>query len=166
MVLVNKQSGYTAVMTRKVLLLTAFLAASTQGGNTPVKITLPAAQYKVQERINANVENIGTIPVTFCVEYGQWSSNNGEIESTPSPFIVQAKARNKWSTLLIGPDVGSIRAPVVLKAGEAHEFPLRLNDVGTMRVLLYYWRGSKPELHCSEGLGGAKRVASPEFSVR
>src|SRR5262249_53353705 len=50
------------------------------------------------------------------------------------PFLVQAPGRRdwkrlfrrQWSTLLIGPDVGSIIQPVTLGPGERYEFPFRL----------------------------------------
>ena len=64
--------------------------------------------------------------VTYCVEYGQTSMNDGEVEATPSPFLVQRKDGSRWNTPLIGPDIGSIRRhAVVLDAGESHEFPFR-----------------------------------------
>jgi len=43
--------------------------------------------------------------VTYCVEYGQTSMNDGEVEATPSPFLVQRKDGSRWNTLLIGSDI-------------------------------------------------------------
>src|ERR1700730_11282278 len=93
-------------------------------------------------------KNVGKHSVTLCVEFGQTSSNADEIESTPSPFWVQRNNVGKWGTLIIGPDVGSSMAAVVLDAGESHEFPFRLIDAGIMRLRLNYRHGSMPDLDC------------------
>jgi hypothetical protein len=130
-----------------------------------VKIVVPAQHYKVHEKIPAKVENINQHSVTLCVEFGQTSSNAGEIESTPSPFRVQRNIDGKWGTLIIGPDVGSLRAAVVLNAGESYEFPFRLIDSGTMRLQLNYWRGSTPDLDCHAPPKGRKLQTSANFTV-
>jgi hypothetical protein len=127
-------------MARLILVFLVLLLIQPTVAITQVKITVPAQRYKVQEKIPAKVENEGNGAVTFCVEAGQTSSKEGEIESTPSPFWVQRSSNGKWGTLMIGPDVGSLRAAVVLEAGESKEFPLRLNDSGRMRLRLNYWR--------------------------
>ena len=130
-----------------------------------VKITVPAHQYKVQEKIPAKVENKGNGAITFCVEVGQTSSRDGEIESTPSPFWVQHSSNGKWGILLIGPDVGSLRAAMVLEAGESKEFPFRLHESGRMRLQLNYWRGSIPNLDCHAPPKGLKLVTSAVFTI-
>jgi hypothetical protein len=130
-----------------------------------VKITLPTQQYKVGEEIPAKVENRGKYAVTFCVEFGQWSMKEGEVESTPSPFWVQREDNEKWGTLIIGPDVGSFRGPVVLQAGESMGFPFRLNGPGRMRLRLNYWRGSFPDLDCHAKRKGIKLLTSTAFRI-
>ena len=87
-----------------------------------VKIVVPAEHYKVEDEIRATVRNLGDRPITICVEFGQTSIKTGDVLSTPSPFWVQQYRSGKWSTLLNGPDVGSIRAPVVLEPGQSREF--------------------------------------------
>jgi hypothetical protein len=130
-----------------------------------VKITAPAQRYKIHEQIRAKVENTGNDAVTFCIEFGQTSMKGDEIESTPSPFWVQRRGNGKWGTLLIGPDVGSFRGAVVLEAGESKEFPFRLNDSGTMRLRLNYWRSSIPNLDCHTRPKGLKLVTSAVFTI-
>jgi hypothetical protein len=130
-----------------------------------VRIIVPAPQFKVHDEIHAKVENTGSNAVTFCVEFGQTSMKEGDIESTPSPFWVQRSDNNKWGTLLIGPDVGSARASVVLQPRESRVFPFRLNDTGKMRLRLNYWRGSIPKLDCHAPAKGAKLVTSRVFTI-
>lgn len=91
-----------------------------------VKVTLSAQHYKAGEEIHAKIENTGSSGVTFCVEFGQTSMNEGEVESTPSPFWVQRNNDGRWSTLIIGPDVGSLRGSIVLQEGESQDFHFRL----------------------------------------
>jgi len=67
----------------------AFSLAITAGATAQVKISLPAQKYKAQEQIRAKVENMSDSAITFCVEFGQTSMKDGEVESTPSPFLVQ-----------------------------------------------------------------------------
>ena len=129
-----------------------------------VKITVPAQQYKAHDEIHAKVESTGNNAVTICVEFGQTSMNGGNPESTPSPFWVQRNDNGKWGTLMVGPDAGSGRAPVVLEAAHSKEFAFRLNDSGKMRLRLSYRRGSIPELDC-HAPKGLKLASSPVFSV-
>lgn len=113
----------TGSMARRLPTVLLFLAVSATATGRHLEIALPASQFKVHEQIRAKIRNLSRNSVTYCMEYGQTSMNNGEVESTPSPFLVQRKDGSKWNTLLIGPDVGSIRTTVVLDAGESHEFP-------------------------------------------
>jgi hypothetical protein len=130
-----------------------------------VRIAASAQHYGLQEEIHARVENIGNRAVTFCVEFGQTSPRGDEIESTPSPFWIQRKRNDKWSTLTTGPDVGSKRAAVVLKVGESKDFPFRTNDSGIMRLRLYYWYGSIPNMNCDTRRKGVKLAASKIFTI-
>ena len=130
-----------------------------------VKITLHKQHYIVQEQIRPDLENRGTGSVTICVEFGQWSPKGANIESTPMPFGVEQNNKGKWHTLLIGPDIGSIRRAVPLEAGKSLEFPFRLNDTGTMRLRLNYWLGPAPSLDCTSPPKRAKNVKSVTFSV-
>jgi hypothetical protein len=91
--------------------------------------------------------------------------DEGEAEASPSPFLVQRKNGSNWNTLFIGPDVGSSRHAVVLDAGKSHEFPFRLNDSGTLRLVLYYWQGSTPDLDCGGTTKRAKQIVSKPFVV-
>lgn len=131
-----------------------------------VKInTLPQLQKKY-ETIHASIENAGSKPVIFCIEAGQTSpKGDGEIEATPSPFWVQRNNNGKWSTLLIGPDWGSVRTRQVLDPGKSLEFPFRLADSGQMRLRMNYWNSSLPSLDCNAPPKGAKLVTSAIFIV-
>jgi hypothetical protein len=131
-----------------------------------IKIHIPPQNQTKYETIHASIENAGSKPVTFCIEVGQTSpKGGGETETTPSPFWVQRNDNGKWSTLIIGPDVGSLKTREVLDPGKSMEFPFRLGDSGQMRVQLRYWNGSLPSLDCHEPPKGAKRVASAVFTV-
>jgi hypothetical protein len=128
-----------------------------------VRISASAQHYGLQEEIHARVENIGNRAVTFCVEFGQTSPGGEEIESTPSPFWIQRKRNDKWSTLIIGPDVGSKRVAVVLEVGESRDFPFRTNDSGMPRLRLNYWYGSIPNMDCHAPPKDVKLATSKIF---
>jgi hypothetical protein len=129
-------------------------------------VVLPSTRYAVHEQIRARIENTNDRPISICVEYGQWSMNDGNLETTPSPFIVQRKSRAKWNTLIIGPDVGSSRHSKVLEPGESAEFPFRLNEPGNMRLVLQYWPGSRDDRICGSARRDSKEVASETFLVQ
>ncbi|HXN21484.1 MAG TPA: hypothetical protein VOA41_01925 [Candidatus Dormibacteraeota bacterium] len=152
-------------MTRLILATLGLSLILANAAIAQVKITVPSQQYKVYEEIHAKVENTGNQALTFCVEFGQTSTKGGEVERTPSPFWVQRNGNGKWGTLMIGPDVGSARAAVVLEAGESKEFPFCLNDSGRMRLRLNYWRGSIPKLDCHAPPKGVKLVTSAVFTI-
>jgi hypothetical protein len=69
-------------MARLILATLAFSLIVATSAVAQVKITIPAQQYKVQEQIRAKAENVGNSAVTFCVEFGQTSMKNGEVEGT------------------------------------------------------------------------------------
>jgi hypothetical protein len=153
-------------MARLILATLGFSLILATTVTAQIKIAVPAQQFKMHDEIHAKVENTGNNAVTFCVEFGQTSMKGADVESTPSPFWVQRNSNGKWGTLMIGPDVGGIRAAVVLEAGESKEFPFRLNDSGTMRLRLNYWRGSIPNLDCHAPPKGLKLVTSGIFAIR
>ena len=157
--------AYTSAMARLILATLAFSLIVASSVVAQVKITIPAQRFKVQEQIRAKVENMGNSAVTFCVEFGQTSMKDGEVESTPSPFLVQHNENGRWGTLLIGPDVGSARAAVVLEAGESKEFPFRLNGSGRMRLRLNYWHGLFPTLDCHAPPKGLRVLTSAVFTI-
>src|SRR5215467_12354284 len=156
---------YTASMLRAIfacLVLVLFSLTVT----AQVSIHVSPQRQKKYETIHAWVENVGREPVTFCVEVGQTSpKGGGDIETTPSPFWVQRNNDGRWGTLMIGPDVGSLRRPEVLDQGKALEFPFRLGDSGQMRLRLNYWSGSLPSLDCHAPPKGAKLVTSAVFAI-
>jgi hypothetical protein len=152
-------------MTRRNLTGLALVAVAATAADSRLQVTIPSTKYAVHEQIRAKIENTSNNPVTYCVEFGQRSMNGGEVEATPSPFLVQQKNGSRWNTLLIGPDVGSSRHAAVLGAGESHEFPFRLNDTGTVRLVLYYWRGSMPDLDCGAPPKHAKQIMSQPFAI-
>ena len=125
-----------------------------------VKITIPERRYGKRDEIHAKIENAGSRPVTFC------SSFEGVGEITPSPFWVQRSSNGKWSTLLLGTDVGNdARMADVLTAGKSIEFLLRVNISGRMRLRLNYWRGSIPNLDCHAPPKDLKLVTSDIFTI-
>jgi hypothetical protein len=157
--------AYNSGMTRLILAILGFSLMQATAAIAQVKITVPTQRYNAHDEIRAKVENTGNIAVTFCVEFGQTSMKGGDVESTPSPFWVQGNSDGKWGTLMIGPDVGSIRTAEVLEAGESREFPFRLNDSGRMRLRLNYWRGSITNFNCKAPPTGPKLVTSDVFTI-
>jgi len=155
--------AYTSAMKRFVLALLGLLLILPAATRAQVKVTVPARQYKVQEKIHAKVENAGKDAVTLCVEAGQTSLEG--VEAMPTPFWVQVHSNDRWNTLLIGPDVGSSKIPLVLAAGEAKEFSFRLSDSGEMRLRLNYWRGSTPDLNCKTPPKRPNVVTSHFFTI-
>ena len=157
--------AYTSVMNRLIVTslgLSLFLPGIAVA---QVRITASAQHYGLQEEIHASVENIGNRAVTFCVEFAQTSPRGDQIENTPSPFWIQRKQNDKWSTLITGPDVGSRRAAMILEVGESKDFPFRINDGGMLRLRLNYWYGSIPNMDCDAPLKDAKLATSKSFSA-
>lgn len=146
--------------------LTFLFLMSASNAFAQVRVALPSVEVHLHGKIAATVQNERNQPVTFCVEFGQTSSDGTDIEPTPSPFVVQQKRAGKWSTLLIGPDVGSNRVPVVLAPGESSRFPIRLNSVGQTRLQIFYWIGSEPGLTCDKPPKKPKRAESQVFTAR
>jgi hypothetical protein len=156
---------YTSAMTRFILASFGLVLFLPGAAAAQVKIDLDAKHYVLQEKIHAKVENTGNLPITVCVEIGQTSTKGGETESTPSPFFVQQKGNRNWGTLMIGPDVGSIRTAVVLTAGESKEFAFRLSVSGELRLRLNYWQGSIPKMNCNASPKGSKLATSAVFTI-
>lgn len=144
-----------------LVLLHVFLPSA----SAQVRVSIPPQSFHVNDKIQAKVENATSEPVTFCLEIGQSSMNGTTVEATPIPFTVQASSEDRWHTLLIGPDVGSLFRPVVLEAGKSYEFPFRLNEPGLMRLLLEYWKGSNSGLDCSKPPKHTHKVKSKPFTI-
>jgi hypothetical protein len=138
------RQAYTLAMIRYVVITSVLWLLPSLTAIAHVKITVPEQRYKVEEQIRATVENSGTNPITICVEFGQTSPIGANVESTPIPFYVQRHDAGKWGTLFIGPDIGSIRHPVVVDGGKTLKFPFRMNSTGQIRLRLEYWLDSKP----------------------
>lgn len=130
-----------------------------------VRVLLPASEFKPFEQIRTIVRNDTSKPITLCVQIGQTSPTVASLESTPIPFYIQAKSNTGWSTLMVGPDVGSAFSPTVLDSGESVAFPFRLYHYGQLRVVLNYWSGSRPHLDCSKTPRGKKTVRSSPFVI-
>jgi hypothetical protein len=108
-----------------------------------LEIRVPQPRYKQRDRIDVVIANTSTKQVSFCVEYGHSSFRDADhAESTPTPVYVQRKDKRGWGTLLIGPDVGSMRSSATLGAGESQQYPFRLSDAGEMRIMVDYWIGA------------------------
>jgi len=150
----------------RLLFISIVLAFSSLTATAQVKIRVSPQPHKKYETIHASVENTGSKPVAFCVEIGQTSPKGpGEIETTPSPFWVQRDNNGKWGTLMIGPDVGSLKSPQVLDPSKSVEFSFRLGDSGRMRLQLNYWNGPLPSLDCHVPPKSAKVATSGTFTV-
>ncbi len=113
-----------------------------------VRVVIPKRHFQPKEQIRATLENHTSQPITVCVEFGQHSPEGHTTVATPIPFFVERNDNSKWSVVLIGPDVGSILAPVELDSGKSLPFPFSLNDEGKMRLRLDYWIGSLPDMKC------------------
>lgn len=141
-----------------------FLTLTSGLAEGQVRITVAPGPFKMHERIKAIVVNEGKAPITVCIEIGQFSQIGEERQSTPYPFYIQKFAQNKWSTLLIGPDVGSYRATEILKAGQSREYPFALNDTGKMRLLVEFWPKELSGDKCPDAKG-RKIAKSKSFFV-
>jgi hypothetical protein len=156
---------YTLFMTR-LIFAPMVLALSSLPATAQVKIHVSPSHHKTFETIHTSVENAGSKPITFCIQVGQTSpKRGGEIEATPSPFWVQKNSDGRWSTLLIGPDVGSFQHPEILEPGRSLDFPFRLGESGQMRLSLTYWNGSQQSLACDAPPKSAKVATSEPFAV-
>ena len=149
------------------------LAALTGIASAQAHLVLPKTRFDSLEPIGAAVRNDGRKPITLCVELSQWFFHGDETNFAPSPFLFQIPAkrkwkqlfRKKWATILIGPDIGSIRAPAVLQSGRQYDFPFRLDGhAAELRLLLYYWDGDREDA-CSVHARGARKVASIAFQI-
>jgi len=154
-----------AVYTFGIVLCCTFASAQ-------VRVVVPKNAFKSSELIHAQVVNTTNVRISFCIEAGHFSMNGNDVEATPIPFLVQAPGRRRlnhffrkgWSTLLLGPDVGSIRAPVDLEAGKSYDFPFRLTGEGSVRLVLYYWPGALDSV-CSPSLKNARKAVSDRFHI-
>jgi hypothetical protein len=129
-----------------------------------IKIDVPNQAFKSHDRIDVEIVNAGASDATFCVEYGYVSYlDSGRSEPTPTPVYVQQKVSRSWSTLMTGPDIGSARTPVTLKAEESQHYPFRVNAHGTVRLVLDYWLGSGD--HQCGDTKGRKTAFSRGFQI-
>ena len=142
------------------------LAALLLGGVAvaQLKLSIPSSRFAVDEKIEAKVANTSKTPISYCMEYGQRSPLAGSTQRTPMPFFVEQRRRGVWQVLLIGPDVGSMRAPEALDSGASVAFPFRLNETGEMRLSLYYWVGERKDA-CDESAKGRKTAKSHAFTI-
>jgi hypothetical protein len=81
-----------------------------------MQIRIPQQRYKQHDSIDVVIANTTRKDVSFCVEFGYYRDAE-HIEATPTPVYVQRNYRGKWGTLLIGPDIGSIRHSFIVGAG-------------------------------------------------
>jgi len=129
-----------------------------------VVVSVSAGSFKPEDRIEAKVINKDRLPVSYCIELGQWSPHAGTVESTPVPFYVERKNHDNWNVLLIGPDIGSSRQPATLSPGTSSEFSFRLHDIGEIRLVLHYWIGERDNV-CKGSTKGSKTAKSKLFSI-
>ena len=144
----------------RLVLLIACLATA---GSAQVKVTLPKNHFRVREEIPAKIENHTHHDIAFCVEYGQWSPAGKEVKSTPLPFAIQRQSDTEWQSLMMGPDIGSKRLPLKLESGKSVEFPFRLNEAGTLRLRLDYWKASAEDVDCPHPETGKRTTWSRPF---
>jgi hypothetical protein len=157
----------------KSFALFASIVVVTSCGAAQVRVDLPKTSFASGELILASVLNQGRSPVSFCVEFGQRSYHNDEMEATPIPFLVQESVkrqfrylfRKRWQALMIGPDIGSIHQAVTLDPGKRYEFLFRLHGKApTLGLLLHYWQGEEGKT-CSPQPNGGREIVSREFQI-
>jgi hypothetical protein len=161
---VSQDLAYTSAMKRIALSALALFLVTAHAATVKVQLRIPSRQYEASEQILATVDNLGTQPITICIDAGHWSLNMGKVESTPIPFWFERKIGQQWG-ILIGSDLPSVVVPEVVEAGKSLEFPFRLSDKGTMRLRLNYWPGARPDLNCTPPPRGAKQLVSPTFVI-
>lgn len=148
----------------RTLILAGIGLLSTCKAIAQVEIDVPASLLSSEDVIHVKVTNKGRLPMSYCVEFGQRSPHAGTIETTPIPFYVEKLNGEKWSVLMIGPDTGNSRHGVGLEPGSSQDFPFRLRDQGTMRLVLHYWMGNREDV-CSETVKRWKTLKSRPFSI-
>jgi hypothetical protein len=80
---------------KRIVLTALFLISISSPAVAQVQVTLSSKHFGVEDEVHANVVNAGRNQITFCVEFGQWSPKNGELESTPSPLCSAALFRGE-----------------------------------------------------------------------
>jgi len=152
--------AYTPAMMRLIFASLGLSLILSTTSLAQVKISVPGKHHNRKEEIHAKVENAGRQPITLCVGFAGISGN------TPSPFWAQRNNGRKWSTLLLGSDIGpAFGSAVVLEAGQSEEFLLQLNESGNIRLRLDYWRGAIPNLACASQPKGSHVATSASFTI-
>ena len=129
-----------------------------------VHVAVPKGRYTQYELIDVVITNNSKSDVSFCVEYGHSSfRDENNSEPTPTPVYVQRQTNRGWSTLLIGPDIGSARRTDTLSPGESQHYPFRLHDQGRVRLVLDYWVGANTKT-CADPKG-RHTVKSRQFVI-
>ena len=141
------------------IVVTTLFTVLAGSSSAQVQVILPASSIRARESIEARVLNRSNGPVTYCVQMGQYAPKGDTIERTPIPFYVQKRSGDQWNTLMIGPDIGSLLSVVVLDPAKAHEFPLRIADTGSIRLVLEYWLGDRKNMSCPRPTKGKRQLA-------
>lgn len=111
--------------------------------------------------INATVQNWRHEPITVCLGLGE--DETGRV--VPHPFAIQRAVGYDWSTLLLGSDVDGFHRPDIIGSGESLDFSFVVTQTGSLRLVLYYVRGSRPDADCAHKLKRARKVTSKPFTA-
>lgn len=149
-----------------LLAILAFATASAGAAQAQVRVTLPWSDFRPLERVRARVHNDSLLPITYCVDFGQRSPAGAFVETTPTPFVFeQTNYKRDWQPVMVVPAGAKAPTPVVLEAGKSADFLFRVGEGGWYRLLLYYWRGAKPNLRCEKEPRERKSIRSEAFLV-
>jgi hypothetical protein len=120
-------------------------------------VRVSVAEIKSDGQVTLVVANGSTRPVAFCATFASKATDIG----VPNPFEIQVRRRGRWETLLSEPDVGNVRAALMVEAGETKQFPVRL-EAGTYQAILRY-RYDPGDGRCSQQF--PHRAVTRRFSV-
>jgi len=148
------------IMSSLLLVLVVVTAAPAQ-----VRVTVPAKKFPRNQKIAAKVSDETGQPITVCVASGQISTTKQVVVSTPIPFEIEEKIRERWKAAMVSPESGGERHAVILDSNKSLEFPFWPPSAGNFRLRMKYWEGAHPDLNCEHPPSGARETKAAVFEV-
>jgi hypothetical protein len=130
-----------------------------------VRVTVPGKKYAKDAKITATVSNESSQPITVCVASGQISTTKEVVVSTPVPFEIEGKVRERWKALMASPEGGGDHQAVVLESKKSLEFPFWPPDKGELRLRMKYWEGARPNMDCAQPGTDAHEAKGVTFEI-
>ena len=105
-----------------------------------------------------------SVAITFCTDFGQAVETESGRHAAPNPFELQKWNGKRWTTQLIGTDVGSGETAVSVDAHDSRNFKLQINESGRYRLRLSYLEGDANTV-CPLAAQRSAAITSKPFSV-